>query len=345
MTDNATLAVDTVPAVARCATCGTDVAPGILACPGCHRLVHADALKAYREQADAAARRGDAPAELTAWRSAAELLPPTSRQHSVVMERITALSTTVDAAPAPPPPTTGVWKWLGGLGTFGLFLWKFKFLLVALLTKGKLLLLGLTKASTLFSMLLSFGVYWTAWGVWFAAGIVLSIYVHEMGHIFAIRRFGIAATAPMFVPGLGALIRLRGQQLSPRENARIGLAGPMWGLAAAIAALTGAALGGGPMWKAIAHVGAWINLFNLLPVWQLDGNRGFSALAKSGRWMIVATFAAGWMIAHDGLFMLLILAAGARAFGTDAPEENDRGALNEFMFLILALAIVFRFAS
>src|SRR5678816_1406719 len=45
------------------------------------------------------------------------------------------------------------------------------------------------------SMLLAFGVYWTAWGMWFALGLVLSIYVHEMGHVVALRRYGIAATA------------------------------------------------------------------------------------------------------------------------------------------------------
>jgi Zn-dependent protease len=307
--------------------------------------VHAATLKALQQQAEAAARSGDPQGALAAWRQAAELLPPQSRQHAIVMERIESLSGAVDMAPAPPPPGTGVWKWIGGLGTAGLFLWKFKFLLIALATKGKLLLLGLTKASTVFSMLLAFGVYWTAWGLWFAAGLVLSIYVHEMGHVWALRRFGIAATAPMFIPGVGALVRMRGQHLSPRENARIGLAGPIWGLAAAVASLAGAALGGGPMWTAIAHTGAWINLFNLLPVWQLDGNRGFSALARSGRLAVVGMFAAGWTIAGDGLFVLLLLAGGVRAFGSDAPPDNDRGALMQFLTLIAALAVVFGLAA
>ena len=345
MSDTTTLAIGPAAVVTRCATCGTDVAPGILACPGCHRLVHADALKKHRDAAEAAAQTGDVAAELTAWRLAAELLPPQSKQYAVVQEKIAALSQAADAAPLPAVPQSGPWKWVGGLGTAGLFLWKFKFLVVALATKGKLLLLGLTKASTFFSMFLAFGVYWAAWGMWFALGIVLSIYVHEMGHVFALRRFGVAATAPMFIPGLGALIRMKGQRLSPRENARVGLAGPMWGLAAAIAALAGAALGGGQMWTAIAHVGAWINLFNLLPVWQLDGNRGFSALARSGRLAVTAAFVAGWMVAGDGLFVLLVLTAGFRAFNADAPPENDRGALGEFLFLVLALAIVFNLAS
>lgn len=345
MSDTATLSIDAAPVATRCGTCGTDVAPGILACPGCHRLVHAAALKRHRDGAEAAARTGDVQAELAAWRLAAELLPPQSKQYALLQEKIAALSDAADAAPVPEVPQSGTWKWLGGLGTAGFFLWKFKFLLVALATKGKLLLLGLTKASTVFSMLLAFGVYWTAWGMWFAAGVVLSIYVHEMGHVFALRRFGIAATAPMFVPGLGALIRLKGQRMSPREDARVGLAGPIWGLAAAVAALAGAALGGGPMWTAIAHVGAWINLFNLLPVWQLDGNRGFTALARSGRLAVAGAFIAGWMIAGDGLFFLLILTAGVRAFNTDAAQENDRGALGESVFLIVSLAIVFKLAS
>ena len=143
---------------------------------------------------------------------------------------------------------SGRWKWLAALGPAGLLIWKFKFLVVALLTKGKFLLLGLTKAGTLASMFASVGLYWTQWGLWFALGLVLSIYVHEMGHVAAIRRYGIAATAPMFIPGFGALIRLKQAPVTPRENARIGLAGPVWGLGAAVAAaLCGVSSAGGPM--------------------------------------------------------------------------------------------------
>src|SRR5439155_143942 len=83
-------------------------------------------------------------------------------------------------------------------------------------------LLGLTKASTLFTMLLSAGVYWAAWGWKFALGVVLSIYVHEMGHVQALQRYGIKATAPMFIPGVGAVVRLKQYPASPRD-ARVGL--------------------------------------------------------------------------------------------------------------------------
>ena len=81
------------------------------------------------------------------------------------------------------------------------------------------------------------------------------------------------------------------------------------------------------MYAAIAHTGAWINVFNLLPVWQLDGNRGFAALSSMQRWMIVLMFVGGWVVAQDGLFVLLIVVAAVRAFDANAPATGDRGAL------------------
>jgi Zn-dependent protease len=347
MTSTLDLRLPSSTAATRCDGCGSDIAAGLLVCPGCYRLVHAVTLNQLKAEAEAAGRAGDYSAELAAWRSAAALLPVDSRQHTAVGEKIDALTRAGGRATSAPAdvPTTGRWKWLGGLGTFGVLLWKLKFVLVVLATKGKLLLLGLTKASTFFSMLLAFGVYWTAWGMWFAAGLVLSIYVHEMGHVAALRRYGIAASAPMFIPGVGAFIRLRAQRLAPHEDARIGLAGPMWGLGAAVAALAAARLGGGPMYAAIAHTGAWINVFNLLPVWQLDGNRGFAALSSRQRWIIVLMFVCGWAVAHDGLFVLLIVAAAVRSLDAHAPPTGDRGALAQFAFLIAALAVVYRAAA
>jgi hypothetical protein len=167
---------------------------GILACPGCLTLIHSEQLKRLGQQAGDASRVADRDAELTAWNRALTLLPVGSRQHATVSRKIAALSSSIEPTPTPQPQSR-VWKWIVGLGPAGVFLWKMKFLAVALLTNGKVLLLGLTKASTFFSMLLAFGVYWTAWGMWFALGLVLSIYVHEMGHVVALRRYGIAATA------------------------------------------------------------------------------------------------------------------------------------------------------
>ena len=330
-----------------CDRCGTEIASGLRVCPGCHRLVFAQELQGLAAEAEAAARAGDQAGELRAWRMSLDFLPPDSRQFAVISAKVDALSRAADAQK--PEQTearpSGIWKSLAVLGPIGLLLWKFKFLVVFLLTKGKLLLLGLTKASTFFSMLISMAVYWTAWGLPFAIGFVVSIYIHEMGHVAALRRYGIAATAPMFIPGVGALIRLRQAPANPREDARVGLAGPLWGLGAAGAAYTVAVLGGGGLWAAIAKTGAWINLFNLLPVWQLDGSRGLAALTRRDRWTVVLAFLVAWAITADGLMVLLLLAAIVRAASGDAPAEGDKGTLYRFVAITIALALVFSAAA
>src|SRR6185295_6272463 len=122
-------------------------------------------------------------------------------------------------------------------GAVGALLAKFKWVVLFLLGKGKILLAGLLKAPTFLSMALALGVYATAFGWKFALGLVVSIYVHEMGHVVWLRRYGIPATAPMFVPGLGAFVRLNQRPATVGEDARVGLAGPVWGAAAAIGAL------------------------------------------------------------------------------------------------------------
>jgi Zn-dependent protease len=115
-------------------------------------------------------------------------------------------------------------------------------------------------------------------------------------------------------------------------------------MSAAATAWTVSRAGGGDMWAAVAHTGAWLNLFNLLPVWQLDGNRGFSALSRSHRLTIAAAFAAAWIVSADGLLILLAIAAVARAFDPAAPDESDQFVWAEFLFLIAALTVILRFS-
>ena len=326
-----------------CVACGTEVAPSLLSCPLCQALVHADELKTLSREAGEA--EADRPAEaLVLWRRALGLLPPDSRQSQAISGRIEALGQRVErepqAAGQPGKPRSfgAAWKSGGGLAALGLLAWKLKAVLFFALTKAKLLLLGLTKIGTLSSMLLALGVYWTVFGWKFALGLIGSIYVHEMGHVAALRRFGIPASAPMFIPGIGAFVRLNQRPASPREDARVGLAGPIWGLGAAVAAYGIYRWTGWPIWAAIARVGAWINLFNLLPVWQLDGGRGFHALSRGQRIAAAAALAAMWVVTKEGLLILLLLAAGFRAFGAQSVERGDRVALAQYVLLVVALS-------
>lgn len=326
---------------ANCPGCGTALAPGLLSCPGCQRLVHAETLKALAAKAAQASQAGDLTSALTCWRRTLELLPPDSRQHEAVMALVAELSHQLDAgattgskADKRPPARKGPWGVLG-LGAAAVFV----------LSKLKWLMLGLSKAATLWTMLLSFGVYWTAWGWQFALGLVLSIYVHEMGHVAALHRYGIPATAPMFIPGFGALVRLKQNPATPNEDATVGLAGPLWGLGATCATYALFLLTGNPFFAALTDVGAFINLFNLMPLGPLDGGRGFRALAKPQRWLVFVVLLVAWLVTSHGLLILLCLFALLRAFSPRAPEKPNHGAMLKYVFLVVALLVLAALAA
>ena len=314
-------------AAARCPACAAALAPSLLACPSCHALVHAAALKQLAATADVAARAGDPSAALAAWRRALELLPEGTRQHAEVTARVAALSQGL-AAPAP-APSSARRSWMGG-GAIGAAL-------VGLLGKGKLLLLGLTKLTTLGSMLLAFGLYLTLWSWKFALGFVASIYVHEMGHVFALRRYGIAATAPMFIPGVGAVVRLKQHPATVREDAHVGLAGPIWGLAAALVAYVVGLAAGGGIWTAIAQAAGLLNLFNLMPLGPLDGGRAFNALSRPQRACMAAALLVAWLATRNGIVLLVFVVALARTLGKGAPAKSEWTIGGAYLLLVATL--------
>ncbi|HXV60802.1 MAG TPA: site-2 protease family protein [Vicinamibacteria bacterium] len=321
----------------RCPDCGTQLSSTRLSCPVCNRLVHREELERIAAAAGAAREKGEAREEIVLWRRALELLPPETAQSRTIAERVSELSPIVESEPEETEEKKhAALKW-AGVGGVALLAWKLKSVLAFLITKGKFLLAGLTKSGTFFSMLLSLGVYWTAFGWQFALGLVVSIYIHEMGHVAALHRLGIRASAPMFLPGIGAVVRMEQYPVDAREDARVGLAGPLWGLGAAVVAYVVFLATAAPIWGAIARVGAWINLFNLLPVWQLDGGRGFRALARSERYVVTALLLGLWLYAGEGLLVLLVLAAAFRTWTTEPSPNGDRMALGQFVVLLVAL--------
>jgi Zn-dependent protease len=127
---------------------------------------------------------------------------------------------------------------------------------------------------------------------------------------------------------------------TPREDAIVGLAGPIWGLGAAVVAAGGWYATGIPLLAALAHVGAWLNLFNLLPVWSLDGGRGFRALDTTQRWLAVAALFVAWGLSEDSMVMVVaVIAAGATLIGaTPLPPHGDRRTLATYVALVITLA-------
>lgn len=155
-------------------------------------------------------------------------------------------------------------------------------LLVVLATKGKAILLLLPKLkifTTSASMLVSIGAYALIWGFPFAVGFVVLLLVHEMGHVYQLRREGIEASAPMFIPFLGAVVAAKSLGNDAAAEARVGLAGPILGSIGTLVPLGIWLATGEEFWQALAFVGFFLNLFNLLPVLPLDGGRAMAALS------------------------------------------------------------------
>lgn len=285
-------------------------------------------LEQLAEQAHAALQAGDLVAARDYLLKAVELLPEDSVEYRNVRARIGDLSRQIAAAPA---AAGSGWKKIAtGAGSAALLL----------LSKGKLLLLGLTKLSTVISMFAFFGVYWSLYGWGFALGLVLSIYVHEMGHVSVLRRYGIPATAPMFIPFFGAFIGVRSASLNPVEDSRVGLAGPLYGLAAAAFCLAAQPLTGSMTLGAVAHTAAVINLFNLIPVWQLDGSRGLHSLTRIQRGMLLAVAIGLWAITRQGMLLLISVGLTYRLFTKDQAEQGDDTGVMQYAGLLVALTAV-----
>jgi Zn-dependent protease len=326
-----------------CPQCGTEVRQGTLACPACGALIYAQTLKELASNADRASQAGELLAAREHWQSARSLLPLNSRQHAVVGERIAEINRRIDgdAQTTPGDPaasssgkTSGWSRIAGGAGTAALILG----------SKLKFLLLGLTKASTFVSMFAFFGVYWSVYGWPLALGLVVTIYIHEMGHVAMLRRLGIDSSAPLFIPGMGALVMLRQHITDPVVDAKIGLAGPVWGLGAALASLGAYFATDAGIWLAIAHLTAFLNLFNLIPIWQLDGSRGFHALSRTERWIVVAAIAVALMLTEQRLLILIAAAAVWRALQKEQGPGNQR-VLATFLMLVAALSLIARGVS
>ena len=167
---------------------------------------------------------------------------------------------------------------------------------IAFASKAKAILLLLPKIkvlSTSATMLVSIAAYSLIWGWSFAAGFVILLLVHEMGHVIQLRREGIEASAPMFIPFLGAFVAAKSLGDDAGAEARVGLAGPVLGSLACLVPVAIWQATGNEFWQALAFVGFFLNLFNLLPVLPLDGGRAMAALSP---WV--------WGIGYVGLVFL-----------------------------------------
>jgi len=183
--------------------------------------------------------------------------------------------------------------------------------LAVLASKAKFLFLALVKVkavTTLGTMLISIAAYALAFGWPFAVGFVLLLFVHEMGHVIQLRREGVEASAPVFIPFVGAVIAAKSMGEDAAAEARVGLAGPILGTLGTLIPLAIWLVTGSDLWRALAYIGFFINLINLLPVLPLDGGRAMAVLGPYV-WLVGILIAIAATVVFLGPFMLVFVLA------------------------------------
>jgi Zn-dependent protease len=215
------------------------------------------------------------------------------------------------AAYEPPPSPVredkGLFKRIGGaIVALGVLLAKLgaqlKWLLL-LLPKMKIL----TTAGT---MLVSVAAYALLWGWQFGIGFVLLLLVHEMGHAIQLRREGVKSGWPVFIPFLGAYIGMKEMPKDAAAEARVGLAGPVLGSIGCLVPLALYAATGNNLFRALAFIGFFLNLFNLLPILPLDGGRAMAAVSPIFWAVGMALIVAATILFPSPIILLIVLFGG-----------------------------------
>ena len=304
---------------------------GALVCPECHALVYGDELNVLAAKANALEGKGDFAQAREVWNSALAMLPGDSSQAAWVKAKLAGVGagSGQGAGTGPAKATPGWAKKLGPLAPLGL-----------LLLKAKGLLLLLFKLKFLLSFFAFIGLYVALWGWRFGVGFAVCILIHEMGHFIDIKRRGLPAEMPVFLPGLGAYVKWKAMNVSPRVMAQISLAGPLAGWIAAAGCYLMYTQTGDLFWAALANVGARINVLNLIPVWMLDGGKAASALGMVERAALLVAAVGLWAVTGQMIFLLVGAGVVFRLFTKDKPAREDWGTFAYYVAVLGALALV-----
>lgn len=296
-----------VEPIRNCHSCGQDVPLGALVCEKCHTLLHSEELARISTRAKSLEEQDDVIHAREEWLKALPLLPGNSTQAEWIRGHIYKLELANNRAPAETPKHAWAKK-LGPLAPIAILLAKSKFLLTTLFKLKFLLSLGAFMA-----------LYWALYGPKFGIGFVLLIMVHELGHYIDIRRRGLPADMPVFLPGFGAYVRWQALGITRATRAEVSLAGPLAGLlGAAVCGVIWYKTGSG-VWAALASATAWLNILNLIPIWVLDGGQATNALSKTERYVVLAACLALWAMTGSGLFFLVSGGMVYRLFTKDLP--------------------------
>ncbi len=175
----------------------------------------------------------------------------------------------------------------------------------------------------LFALYLALSAAWSGGGAMSAGlavcalGLVLGfVWLHELGHALMARHYGIGTRSITLSP-LGGLASLSSLPRTPKQELHVALAGPLVNVALFVFALMVGQVVGREVGVAavLIDVAIWSNamlaLFNLLPVFPMDGGRVMRAWLERSRGRLRATE----ITATVGGYLALALGIWALATG------------------------------
>ncbi len=324
--------------IRNCKRCSRELAPGALVCDHCHALVHSEELERLSKEAKALEASGDLRRAREKWLTGLELLPPTSKQADWIMQHAQALDAAAGAGRRPlgdnrfVQPTGAQPMGAQPMGPAGS---------IATHADKSGPVTARFKWTSLLSFVAFIAIYSAASGIKFGVGFAVLILIHEMGHFVDIKRRGLPADMPVFLPGLGAYVRWQALGVPLETRAQVSLAGPLAGFLASAACAVIWKQTGDMFWADLARVGAILNLLNLTPVWALDGGQAALALSKTERVVLLIACVALGLALKQNMFFLVALGAGYRAFfAGDLPAHPSRGTTIYFIAVLTALGVI-----
>ncbi len=319
--------------IRNCQRCAAELTPGAIVCGQCHALVHSEELERMAADAKALEAKGQLRQAREQWLMGLPFLPPGSKQASWIERHARDLDNLADKVQPRVEPSEN--KWAQRLGPVGP--------IAIVLAKSKGLLAAIFKLKFLLTFAAFFGFYWAMFGMKFGLGFAILILIHEMGHFIDIKRRGLPADMPVFLPGFGAYVRWQALGVSQETRAAISLAGPLAGFLASVACAILWWQTGDLLWAALARAGAFLNVLNLIPIWVLDGGQAVRALSKMERIILLTACLAFWLILGQSVFFLVALGAVYQVFvAGDLPAHPSRATTIYFASVLAAFGIILR---
>lgn len=153
-----------------------------------------------------------------------------------------------------------LWASIGAIAF--LFISKLKWIFV---------ILKFFKLTTVITLLVSLFAYGLTYGWVFGIALIYILVIHEMGHVWAMKRLNIPTSATLFIPFIGALARGKDHAKNAYDDAFISYMGPVFGFLSVLPAILLYIVTGTEFWMVLVLLGSVVNLFNLIPITPFDG--------------------------------------------------------------------------